>query len=246
MSMPIFLSKAIKTLKSNSPEILTALGVSGVVTTSYLTAKATFEAAEVLRGTDVPADRKERIKTQVKHVWRLYVPAAASGVVTIGCVIGASRANGRRTTAAVTAYSLTERAFSEYREKVVEQIGKGKEQKIRNEIAQDRITKKPPGSKEVIIAGSGHVLCCELFTHRYFKSDMEALRKAQNDINAKIVNDIYVALDEFYDLIGIPHTSVSDKIGWNSDKLMELQFSTVLSEGGEPCLAFDYNYTKPL
>jgi hypothetical protein len=27
---------------------------------------------------------------------------------------------------------------------------------------------------------------------------------------------------------------------------MVLEFTTVLTEGGVPCLAFDYNYVKPL
>lgn len=246
MNLSYFFANIKKVVRSNSPEILTAIGVSGVISTSYLAGKASFAAAEVLSDTDVPSDRKERIKVQVKHVWRLYIPAGVSGVLTIGCIIGASKTNSKRTAAAVTAYSLTERAFSEYREKVVEQIGKGKEQKVRDEIAQDRINNNPPGSKEVIIAGTGHILCCELMTHRYFRSDMETLRKAQNDINAKVVSDFYVTLDEFYDLVGLSHTSVSDKLGWNSDKLMELVFSTVLSDNNEPCLAFDYNYTKPI
>ncbi len=201
-------TKTTKAFKSNSPEILTALSVSGVITTSYLVAKASFIAGEIISSNeneDPPSDDpKERVKERAKHVWRLYIPASISGALTIGCIIGSSKANGRRATAAVTAYSLTERAFSEYREKVVEQVGKGKEQTIRDNLAQDRVSKNPQGSREVIVTGSKHVLCCELFTNRYFRSDMETLRKVQNDINARIVNDVYVTLDEFYDLIGIP------------------------------------------
>jgi hypothetical protein len=90
------------------------------------------------------------------------------------------------------------------------------------------------------------VLCCELYTRRYFKSDMEALRKAQNDINSKIIHELYVTLDELYNLLGLTSTSVSGNLGWDSDKMLELQFSTVLTENGEPCLAFEYNYLKPL
>lgn len=250
MKLPIIFVKSLDKVKSNSPEILTALGVSGVLTTSYLVAKASFRACvlinqkEQAEGTVDTA--KERVIERTKLVWKEYIPAGISGAVTIGCIVGASKATGRRTTAAVTAYSLTEKAFSEYREKVVEQIGKNKEQKIRDEIAQDRVANKPPVSREIIVVGGGHVLCCELYTHRYFRSDMESLRKAQNDINEKIVNRFYVTLDEFYDLIDIPHTSVSGNLGWNSDKLLELEFSTVISGDGDPCLAFDYNYIKPL
>ncbi len=241
MRLNHILNNVVKALKSNSPEILTALGVSGVVTTSYLVGKASFRASRHLG--EGPAG--PTIKEQAKETWKLYIPAGISGVLTIGCIIGASKANGARTTAAVTAYSISERAFGEYREKVVEQIGKGKEQKIRDEIVQERISKNP-SNQEIVIIGGGHVLCCELFTHRYFRSDMERLKKAQNDINAKIISEMYVTLDELYDLIGLPNTSNSSNLGWNSDKLMALNFSTVISEDGEPCLAFDYNYTKPI
>lgn len=249
MQPSIFFNRAVKAIKSNAPEILTALGVTGVVTTSYLVGKASFKAAKILEEEQASdawghVNTKEQVIRQTKLTWKCYIPAGVSGVVTIACIIGSSKANGRRTAAAVTAYSLTERAYSEYKEKVVEQLGKNKEQKIRDEIAQDTVTKNPP-SKEVIVLGGGQVLCCELWTHRYFKSDMESLRKAENDINAMIVNTFYVTLDEFYDLLNLPHTSSSDKMGWDSDKLLELQFSSVISEDGEPCLAFDYNYLRP-
>lgn len=240
MNLSILVTNAKKTLKQNSPEILTALSISGVVTTAYLTGKASFQAHSKLESE--PPDLS--VKDKIKIVWKIYIPAGAAGALTIGCIISASKANANRTTAAVTAYSLTEKAFSEYKEKIVEQLGKGKEQKIRDEISQEHVDNHPVESKEVVILGTGHVLCCELFTHRYFKSDMETLRKIQNNINAKIINEIYVTLDEFYDQIGLPHTSNSGNIGWDSGKMMELHFSTVLAEGGEPCLAFEYNYTK--
>lgn len=240
MNVPDFVTKALKVVKKNSPEILTALGVSGVVTTAYLAAKASAEVAR-----DEDADPFASNKEKLKKYWKVYIPTGVSGVLTIGCIVGASKATGKRTAAAVTAYSITEKAFSEYKEKVIEQIGVNKEKKLRDEIAQDRVSNKP-ASKEVIVLGGGDVLCCELFTHRYFRSDMETLRKAQNDINMMINQRLYVPLDEFYDLIGLPHTSNSANLGWDSDKLLELKFSTVLSVAGEPCLAFDYNYTKPL
>ena len=242
MNPSIFFAKVGQTVKSNSPEILTAMGVSGVITTSYFTAKATKQACGMLESEDPYMPFKERAKI----VWKCYIPAGVSGVVTIGCIIGASKSNARRTAAAVTAYSVTEKAFSEYKEKVVEEFGKNKEEKVREAIAQDHVEKNPPGSSEVIMIGTGQVLCCELYTHRYFKSDMEALRKAQNDINAMIVNGLYVTLDEFYDLIGLTHTSSSNELGWDSDRLLELRFTPVLAEGNEPCIAFEYNYVKPL
>lgn len=242
MNLSGLVTKFSKSVKSNSPEILTALGVSGVITTAYLAAKASFQASDQLEDQSPYMTWQDRTKL----VWKCYIPAGISGVATVACIIGASRSSGKRTAAAVTAYSLTERAFSEYKEKVVEQVGKGKEQKIRDDIAQEAVLNQPPTSKEVVIVGPGQVLCCELYTHRYFRSDMETLRKSVNDINARINTDAYVPLFEFYELVGLPYTTASNELGWDSNKQLELQFSTVMSEAGEPCLAFDYNYVKPL
>ena len=90
------------------------------------------------------------------------------------------------------------------------------------------------------MAGEGSVLCYEAYTGRYFLCDMETLRKAQNDINHQVLNDSYASLSDLYDLIGLPHNTNSDEVGWNSDKLLELQFSAVISEGGRPCISVDF------
>lgn len=234
---------AIKTghiLRSNSPAILTAIGVTGTVSTAYLAGKASFRAAESIQNLPPSSTKKEK----VKFVWSLYIPSGISGALTIACIIGATKIGYKRTAALTAAYSLSERAFNEYKDKVIETYGKNKEQKVRDDIAQDRVRESAPG-REVILSGSGDVLCCELYTGRYFKSDMETLRKSQNDINAKLVREGEATLSDFYYLIKVPYTSFSSNMGWNVDKLMELEFSTVLTEDGRPCLAFDYKSIIP-
>lgn len=234
-------NKAMGFAKTNGPAILAGLGVSGTVFTAYLTAKASFKAArEIDKAQPALATNKEKAQL----VWKLYIPAGVSGAVTIGCIIGATGVGNRKTAAAATAYSLTERAFSEYRDKVVEQIGEHKEQGIRDKIVEEKIAISPP--KDTIVIGSGKVLCCELYTGRYFECDMEKLKRSQNDINAHLLSNTYVALSEFYYRVGLPFTSHCANVGWDSDKQMALEFTTVLTEGGVPCLAFDYNYVKPL
>jgi Family of unknown function (DUF6353) len=249
MAISDVISNVVKTLKANSPEILTALGVGGVMSTSYLTAKASFKSCreidEMEANEGEAPEPKEKLKERFLLTWKNYIPPVLSGAATIVCIIGSNKASGHKTAAAVTAYSLTERAFSEYREKVVEELGHRKEEKIRDTIAQEKVEKIP--SREVMITTvSGHVLCCELYTGRYLRSDMESLRKAQNDLNAILISQIYASLDEFYDLVGLPYTSNSCMLGWDSDKFMELEFSTVVGQSGEPCLAFQYNYVKPI
>jgi len=237
-----------KAIRANMPSILTAVGATGTVITAYLTGKASWKAAEVLREHEklnpIKDDGGLHLKERLPVVWRLYVPAAISGTATIGCIVCATGIGLRRTAAVTAAYSISERAFSEYREKVAEKFGKGKEQTVRDEIAQDRVMRNR--GSDVFAVGGSQVLCYEMYTDRYFLCDMETLRRAMNDINAKLNSSNYAYLNDFYYLIGLDNTSQGFFIGWDVDKQMDLQFSSVLDRKGRPCLAFDYNYTKPL
>lgn len=241
MNLSGVITNLAKATKANAPEILAAVGITGVFTTSYLTAKAAVQVAK-----DEDADPWASNKEKIKKYWKLYIPAGLSGVLTVGAIVGSNQASGRRTAAAVTAFTVTEKAFSEYKERVIEQVGKNAEHKVREKVVQDRIDAKPP-SGQVIFAGKGHHLCCEMYTHRYFRSDMETLKKAQNEVNERVHTELYVMQSEFYDFIGLEHTTQSDYVGWE-EKEMELVFYPVLSEGpdSEPCIGFDYNYVKPL
>ncbi len=235
-----FIRKTNKYTHRHSPLIMTGVGVVGVATTAYLSAVAGWKSKGRMENEDPTMSNVDKAKL----LWTFYIPPVATGVATVGAIAYANKLGSKRTAAAVSAYTLTERAFAQYRDKVVEEIGSHKEQVIRDDIARAEVAKKT--SETIILAGSGEVLCCELYTHRYFMSSMENLRKAQNDINAMIMSELYISLDEFYYAIGLPSTAHSAELGWDSDKLMELEFSTVLTEDGRPCLSFNYNYIKPI
>jgi hypothetical protein len=236
--------------KEHSPVILSAIAGVGTIATAYLAAKASFEAAKVLDDYEekngVSDDRKERIIDRTKVVWKLYIPPAVSATSTIICIIAANRVEASKTLAAQTAFTVSQQLYSDYRDKVVEQLGARKDQSIRDSVSQDRVLKDPPPSSDILISGPGNVLCREDFTGRYFTSDMETLRKAQNELNSKLLSQDYATLYDFYYMIGLGATSYSEQLGWKSNKLMELQFSTVLTDDGRPCLSFDYNYTTTL
>jgi hypothetical protein len=242
--------KLEKLVVDNSPVILTAVGVTGTVMTAYLTGRASVKAVEVIRTQQEFLDEVGGITTpmmepkeKVRLVWKLYLPAASTMAVTIAAIVCANRVGTRRAAALAAAYTVTERAFEEYKTKVVERLGDKKEQGIRDEIAQDRVNKNPSNDKTVIVTGNGSVLCYEAFTGRYFLCDMETLRKAVNDINHQVIHDSFASLSDFYDLIGLEATSQSDELGWNMDHLLEIHYSTTLSDSSTPCISIDYALT---
>lgn len=244
MTLTKLAKQAEKIIADNSPLILTAIGVTGTITTALLASKASFKAARILDDAEYWAEQNNQppvdIREKVDRTWKLYIPAVSTGFLTVACIVASNRIGTRRAAAMAAAYSLSEKAFVEYKDKVAEKIGITKEQKVRDELAQDRVNANPVSSKEVIITGNGDVLCYDSITGRYFKSNMESLRKVENDINRTIMHDGYVTLHEFYISIGLPSTLYSSEVGWNNDSPFELQFSTTMSENNEPCLALEY------
>lgn len=236
-----------KLAQDNSPAILTAVGVAGTLSTAFLTGRASFKAALVIEDVSLHLhpDEEFGLKRKIEIVWRFYVPPACSAAVTVAAIILANQIGTRRAAAVAAAYAISEKAYAEYREKVVEKIGENKERQVRDELAQDRVTKHPVGAAQVVVASGGDVLCFETHTGRYFRSDVETLKKAQNDLNYRILNDDYASLTDFYHLIGLARTDISDEVGWKSDKLLELEFSYTGAENGQPCLAITYN-TMPV
>lgn len=232
-------------LKRNSSVILSSTAITGVVTTAYLTGRAAWNSQYKLRSYDNLDDAKlptrQRLVRDARLVWTMYIPAAASGAVTIACIVGQTRISNKRIAAAQAAFVLSERAYAEYRSKVIEEYGDRRDQTIRDSIAEDRVRNDPPPSNVVLVSGPGNVLCCELYTGRYFTSDMETLRRAENDFNARLISQDSATLDDWYYAIGMQPTTNSGDLGWNSDKLLHLEFTPLLTEDNRPCIAFAYS-----
>lgn len=252
MNIGAIVGKARKAATDNAPTILTAIGVTGLVTTAVLTGKASFKAAEVLaeeknqRISDGLRDEYVDPTTQVKIelVWKYFVPAAATGAVTIACIICANHVSTRRTAALASAYSITQEAFQEYKTKVVEKLGEKKEQGIRDEIAQSKVDKTPPSS--VVVIGQGEQLCLDGHSGRYFLSTLEEIKKAANDTNYQILSFDYASLTEFWDRLGLPKTAESDEVGWNVDCKLEIEIGHAISPDGRPCITVGFGQTIPI
>ena len=236
-----------KTIAKHGPEILTGIGVVGMVTTTVLAVKATPKAIRLIeeKETELEFEKQETVRLSkgevIKTCWKCYIPAVVTGALSAGCIIGANSVSARRATALATAYKISETAFTEYQEKVVQTIGEKKEQAVRDEIAKDQIAKEPLVNKEVIITERGNTLCFDVISGRYFRSDIDKIRRAENLINKKLLDEMYVPLNDLYYEIGLDATSMGYDLGWNIDKgFIDLHFSTQLADDDTPCLVIDY------
>jgi len=230
-------------VSKRSPEILTGIGIAGMITTTVLAVRATPIALQLIeeKKNEDWVDELSPLEV-VKTAWKPYVPAAVTGVASVACLIGASSVNAKRNAALATAYKLSETALSEYREKVIETIGEKKEKTVRDKVAEERVKKNPVSKSEVIVTNNGTTLCFDPISARYFKSSIDKIKRAENELNKQMLHDIsgYVSLNDFYDELGLDHTSVGDDLGWNVDRLIDISFSSQLNDNGEPSVVLDY------
>lgn len=241
------LSKVAKDVRiaihKHSPEILTGLGIAGMVTSTILAVRATPKALILIeqKKEDEGVDKLAPVDT-IKTTWKCYIPTALVGGASVCCLIGASSVNLRRNAALATAYALSESTLRDYQKKVIEEIGEKKEKTVREAIAKDKIEQNPVSKNEIIITGSGETRCYDVMCKRYFKSNIETLRRVENDLNRRMRNENYISLNEFYNEIGLDDVGAGHELGWNIEKgYIELDFSSHLDDEGVPCLVVGFN-----
>lgn len=234
------LSKLVKTagykIGQNSPAILTGFAVAGVVTTAVMAVKATPLAIDELAA----LDHAPTIQEKVKATWRIYLPSALMGTATIGCIIGAHTISSRRTAAIAGAYSLADAALKEYQEKVVEQIGATQEEKIKEKIIGDHVEANPVVEEHVANPGDDGTLCFDEPSGRYFRSDIESVRRAVNDFNKELLTSVWMSMNDFYDFLNLEAIDMGDHLGWEPENLLDVKFTSKLTPKGIPVLVLSY------
>lgn len=245
MNKPNF-SKMIRsvqmTMAKHSPEILTGIGIAGMVTTTIMAVKATPKAMKLLEEEQQHHDEPLTKTETIKAAWKPYIPAAVTGTISVACLIGANSVSARRNAVLATAYNLSETALTEYKEKVVETVGEKKEKEIRDKVAKEHVEKNPVKPEEVIITGMGNTLCRDAVSGRYFESDIEFIRKTVNELNRRLISEMYIPLNDFYYEIKLEPNGMGNDLGWNVDRgLIELDVSAQMAWNERPCLEISYS-----
>lgn len=246
-------------LKRNSSLILTGLGAAGVVSTAVLAGRAAVKAHEeighyedlmecklpseelkTIEGTNIHY-YEASVKEKVMLTWKYFVPPVAMGAISVASIIGAQSVNTRRHAALASLYTLTEQNLQTYREKIVENFKEKGLEKVEEGIDQDHISKNPPTESIIVLPEeAGEITVYDTVSGRYFKSDMETLRRIQNDINKEVIDTMWVSLNDFYCILGLDEIKIGEDLGWAPDKLMDIRFGSTLTEKGKPIMVIDY------
>lgn len=226
-------------ISKNSPTILTVMACGGVISTVIFAAKAGMKSHNDILMRPVESEELTKKET-IKLVWKNYIPTALSGLLTMGCIIGSNKISGDRTAAFASIAAASASTLQEYQSKVVEKIGEKKNQQIRDEISTEH-AKRDVGKSEIIITGNGDYLCYDVMSGRYFRSDINKIKRVENDAREELMREMWITLNDVYYMLGLTGTKLGDYVGWDPDNQPYFSFTSMLSENSEPCLCIDYS-----
>ena len=233
--------KGLFVVKKYSPEILTGVGILGVVTAGVLGARATLKLEPIIDEVQDNANSirvfdsqlgekntKELVKVYSKgsfEIVKLYAPTATLALGSIGCIIAAHGIMRRRNVALIAAYKVLETGFSEYRKRVVEEYGIEKDRDfvagVREEVTTDengkKVTKVLTDPNKI----SGYARFFDETSSEWQRNpeyNMMFLKAQQQYANDLLKARGHLFLNEVYDSLGLERSQAGALVGWTYGK----------------------------
>lgn len=243
-------------LKKHSPEILVVAGVAGIVTSTVMACKATTKVNDIVDEAKETIDKihdsvnkglhtsdgeeyteevanKDLAIVYVQTGWKfvkLYGPAVALGVASVGCMIGSNRILRKRNVALAAAFKAVDTSFKEYRGRLIDRFGKDLDRELRfgikakevEETVVDENGNETTVTKtvETIDPNTAHslysVVWCEGSNGWTKNAELNKvfLIQQQNYANDKLKMNGILTLNEVYDMVGAPRTAYGQIAGW--------------------------------
>ena len=252
------LHKTAFKLKQHSPEILMVAGVIGTVAGTVMACKATLKVNAILdeskedidkiheateKGITIAGEeyteedsKKELAVTYIKtgvRVAKLYAPAVAVETLAIGAMVGSNIILRKRNVALLAAYTTLDKAFKQYRGRVVDRFGKELDQELRYGIKAVEVTnttQNEDGSEttETVMVNAIDPTTISPYAVMYddgctgWTKSPEAnkffLKAQERYANERLKRKGHLFLNEVYDMLGVPRTTAGQFVGWIYDE----------------------------
>lgn len=223
-------------VRQNSPHILFAGGIVGIVGSTVLACRATLKLEPVLDQAQdeiievrVGVEQGEVSKRDLAYVYgkstlkvtKLYAPAAAVGTLSIVALTGAHVQLSRRNTALTVAYTGLHQAYNEYRARVREALGEENEKDLYFNTTTETI-EDDKGKKHTIktIDPNGRSMYARCFDEASpnWQKNPELNRVfvqcQQNYANQLLQARGHLFLNEVYDMLGFDRSQAGQAVGW--------------------------------
>lgn len=238
--------------KKHSPAILTGIGIVGTIVSIIMASKATLKLEETLDTSKQHMDdikeskdtltekeyKKELANAYLKSsvaIGRLYLPTVAVATASISCLLGAQGILSGRNVALMAAYKAVEESYDQYRQRVIDELGKDKDVEFKYGLRKEKVTveytdedgKKKKKKEEIAVVDedvfhkySQYARYFDELNPNWEKSaeyNLLFLRKAQDYANDLLRARGHVFLNEVYDILDVPRSKAGAVVGWVFD-----------------------------
>lgn len=248
-------------LVKHAPELMTYGGIVVTGVGIYLFCKASMQLddkldiydeklADIENARDAgdvdDQDAKKLISKEKRDfAWeltKLYGPAVTTTMCGFALILGGHHLISKRSAAISAAYKALEEGYSQYRQRVRDDLGEEADRKYLyglHEESKDIVVKDSEGNEKLMSADvmvPGQVVNCSPYA-RFFDEystqwtrnpeyNLMFLNAQQNYANDKLHAQGHLFLNEVYEMLGLPHTQAGSVVGW------------VMNKGGDNCVDF--------
>lgn len=209
------MSSAMQVAGKYAPGIYTGAGIGLSILTTVLVGKNTPKALELKKTIELEEDRDLMFKEKIEIFAKSYWPAILTGTFSIGLIICGQHVQYKRTAAATAAYLIAQDSLKNLTDKVTDEIGKDGITKIKDRIRHEKFEKQVINEDEIIPTDLGDDLCYDAINGRFFKSSIEAIRKAESEMNKRLLKENFISINEFFMELDLPSTKFGDELGWD-------------------------------
>lgn len=238
--------KQLLTAKQHSPSLMFAAGVVGVGATVVLACRSTLKVEEVLdelesnltkvdtvaeAGLSTKNDQhRARVASYVKATTRLaklYGPAIVVGGISIALLTGSHITLKNRLAGTTAALAAIHKTFTEYRKRVVDELGIEKDREFRYGVDVEENLIETEHGPELVHerkAKAGDSMYARWFSQETTNdwspdatNNLLKLRATQDYANHRLNAKGYLLLNEVYTALGLKPTSAGSQVGWLKD-----------------------------
>lgn len=230
-------------INKNLPTIFSAcsgLSFTGAAITSF---RAGTKAADILKDLPETETRKEKFIAEAKALAPVLWLPTTLWLTGTAFLYLSNKEYLKRLAVLGLAYTVAEKKSDDIVEKVKETFGEKKAEKVQSDISQDKVNNDIWDDNNIFLTGHGTYLCKDEWSGRQFRSDIDSVKAAVNELNSDFLREGSASLNDFYAYLGLEPIQYGDELGWtrDCDDLITINYDSCLTPNGEPCIVLRYN-----
>jgi hypothetical protein len=261
------ISRSTLQLQKYSPQILTAVGIGGLIAAGVLAARQTLKLEETLdnakarleqidvvenaEGVELKSERTKAVAKNIFDLAKLYSIPVSLGAASIVAILVGHNILHKRNLALIGAYKGLEQAFAEYRKRVIEEHGEEADEKYRFGVRET--TEVGENGKKVktksVEPNLDYIFSFDPTNENWSGRNDDNhffLQRFQNIFNDRLQAKGHVFLQDVTRALGMPDSKVGAVTGWcykkgTGDDYVDFKMIDLQNDPENPRILLDFN-----